>query len=214
MSVHIVNMIWILSNLHPCVSAVVCEGLKGLECCSGFAGYVWNETVHNCTSCISGFQGENCALSCPFPYYGIHCGSKCNCSEDECHHQYGYTRSFGDSSSPAAGPLANTTTAYMYPLNTVNENFNNSNAAAATDQVTDIDLTTRNDGPCGSPEDSNTSVPFSTSPLYWGLLQASNSLLTSGCPTADPLLIRAVIYRYNQNKPDTATVTSDITCLI
>ncbi|XP_048765763.2 uncharacterized protein LOC125673283 isoform X4 [Ostrea edulis] len=124
MSVHIVNMIWILSNLHPCVSAVVCEGLKGLECCSGFAGYVWNETVHNCTSCISGFQGENCALSCPFPYYGIHCGSKCNCSEDECHHQYGYTRSFGDSSSPAAGPLANTTTAYMYPLNTVNENFN------------------------------------------------------------------------------------------
>ncbi|XP_056014621.1 scavenger receptor class F member 1-like isoform X3 [Ostrea edulis] len=114
---------------------------------------------------MSGFYGENCALSCPLPYYGIQCRSKCNCSEDECHLQYGCTRSFGDcdpgvygryceltcqypgfgkncqltceceeqicnpikgcildSSSPAAGPLAKTTTAYS--LNEVNENFN------------------------------------------------------------------------------------------
>ncbi|XP_056014626.1 multiple epidermal growth factor-like domains protein 6 [Ostrea edulis] len=173
MNVHIVNVLWLLSYSYPCVSALVCKGLKGLICCSGFTGHVWNETVHNCTRCMSGFHGENCASSCPFPYYGIRCGSKCNCSEDECHHQYGCKRSFGDcdpgiygryceltcrypgfgkdcqmqceceeqkcnpitgcildSSSPAAGPLASTTTAYMYPLNTVNENFNSSSPVA------------------------------------------------------------------------------------
>ncbi|XP_056014628.1 multiple epidermal growth factor-like domains protein 10 isoform X2 [Ostrea edulis] len=122
MNVHLVNVLWLLSYSHPCVSAVVCEGLKGLTCCSGFAGHVWNETVHNCTRCMSGFHGEHCASSCPFPHYGIHCGLMCNCSEEECHHQYGCKRSFGDSSSPDAGPLAKTTTAY--PLNEVNENFN------------------------------------------------------------------------------------------
>ncbi|XP_056014632.1 uncharacterized protein LOC130052755 isoform X4 [Ostrea edulis] len=134
--IHILNVLWILSNLHPCVSAVVCEGLKGLTCCSGFAGYVWNQTVHNCTSCMSGFYGENCASSCLFPYYGIRCGSKCNCSEEECHHQYGCKRRLGD----------NVTLLF--------NSFENSSAAAGTDQVTDLDLTRRNDGFCGFPKDS------------------------------------------------------------
>ncbi|XP_056013723.1 cell death abnormality protein 1-like [Ostrea edulis] len=166
MSMGIVNVFWLLSYLHPSVSDVVCGGVNGLECCSGFTGYVWNETVHNCTRCTLGFYGENCTSPCLFPHYGYRCGLQCSCNEDECHHQYGCKRSYGDcdpgaygpyceltcsypgfgnecqmtcdcdknkcnpttgclidSSSTAAGPLAKTTTK-VYPLDTVNENFN------------------------------------------------------------------------------------------
>ncbi|XP_056013724.1 uncharacterized protein LOC125675233 isoform X1 [Ostrea edulis] len=96
MSIEIVNVFWLLSYLHPSVSDVVCGGLNGRKCCSGFTGYVWNETVHNCTRCTSGSHGENCASPCPFPHYGYRCGLQCNCNEDECHHQYGCKRSYGE----------------------------------------------------------------------------------------------------------------------
>ncbi|XP_056014630.1 scavenger receptor class F member 2-like isoform X2 [Ostrea edulis] len=162
--IHILNVLWILSNLHPCVSAVVCEGLKGLTCCSGFAGYVWNQTVHNCTSCMSGFYGENCASSCLFPYYGIRCGSKCNCSEEECHHQYGCKRRLGECDPGIYGRYCELTCRYpgfgkdcQMKCECEEQNCNPIKGcilAAGTDQVTDLDLTRRNDGFCGFPKDS------------------------------------------------------------
>ncbi|XP_056013728.1 uncharacterized protein LOC125675234 isoform X2 [Ostrea edulis] len=102
-------------------------------CCIGFYGYVWNETVHNCTRCTIGFYGDRCAFPCSFPLYGIKCAFHCNCSKEECHHQYGCKRSYGeinttiwdenaDSSSPATVPL--TTTTKSNPLSIVNENSN------------------------------------------------------------------------------------------
>ncbi|XP_056013725.1 cell death abnormality protein 1-like isoform X2 [Ostrea edulis] len=112
MSIEIVNVFWLLSYLHPSVSDVVCGGLNGRKCCSGFTGYVWNETVHNCTRCTSGSHGENCASPCPFPHYGYRCGLQCNCNEDECHHQYGCKRSYGDCDPGVHGPYCESTCPY------------------------------------------------------------------------------------------------------
>ncbi|XP_056015760.1 tyrosine-protein kinase receptor Tie-1-like [Ostrea edulis] len=109
MAVHIVIVFWSLSFLHPRVSATVCPGENGPTCCYGYVGYVWNETIHNCTSCMPGFFGKQCASSCRYPYYGFQCGLHCNCSEEECHHQHGCRRSYGDCDPGLHGPYCEST---------------------------------------------------------------------------------------------------------
>lgn len=33
---------------------------------------------------MDGYQGENCSLTCPYPFFGKECQRQCNCSEDLC----------------------------------------------------------------------------------------------------------------------------------
>lgn len=33
---------------------------------------------------MDGYQGENCSLTCPYPFFRKECQRQCNCSEDLC----------------------------------------------------------------------------------------------------------------------------------
>lgn len=35
-------------------------------------------------ACMPGFIGMNCSVSCPYPYYGVECQRRCNCSRVLC----------------------------------------------------------------------------------------------------------------------------------
>nr|XP_022290747.1 cell death abnormality protein 1-like [Crassostrea virginica] len=50
-------------------------------CCDG---YMFNDTLAECTACKPGYFGVNCSMSCPPKLYGLRCQLRCNCSEDEC----------------------------------------------------------------------------------------------------------------------------------
>lgn len=62
---------------HPKVLG--CDGFE--KCC---VGYMWNETLQNCTKCSIGFTGIRCEEQCPFPTYGEICQKECNCTRDLC----------------------------------------------------------------------------------------------------------------------------------
>lgn len=34
--------------------------------------------------CMPGYNGVNCSLLCPYPYFGVKCQRSCNCSRDLC----------------------------------------------------------------------------------------------------------------------------------
>nr|XP_022291126.1 multiple epidermal growth factor-like domains protein 10 [Crassostrea virginica] len=57
-----------------------CEGRKD-GCCEG---YMFNDTLGECTECKTGYFGENCSMPCPPGYYGQGCKLSCNCLTDEC----------------------------------------------------------------------------------------------------------------------------------
>lgn len=38
----------------------------------------------NLIGCMPGYNGVNCSLSCPYPYYGVTCQRTCNCSRELC----------------------------------------------------------------------------------------------------------------------------------
>lgn len=46
-------------------------------------------TVFFDLACPVGYIGENCALSCPYPFFGDICYHKCHCSHLQCNHMYG-----------------------------------------------------------------------------------------------------------------------------
>ncbi|XP_078333664.1 uncharacterized protein LOC144625649 [Crassostrea virginica] len=57
-----------------------CEGGSG-QCCDG---YIFNETLGNCTECENGYFGTNCSSQCPYNSYGKACQMFCNCPEASC----------------------------------------------------------------------------------------------------------------------------------
>lgn len=42
------------------------------------------ELFLNLIGCMPGYGGENCSSLCPYPYYGLHCQRRCNCSREFC----------------------------------------------------------------------------------------------------------------------------------
>ncbi|XP_061179172.1 uncharacterized protein LOC133187787 isoform X2 [Saccostrea echinata] len=64
----------------------VIQGFR--ECCSG---YKWDENFKNCTKCIPGYFGVNCAQSCKYPSFGDGCQQECKCREEECSVAWGCT---------------------------------------------------------------------------------------------------------------------------
>lgn len=50
-------------------------------------------SVYYWTECPAGYNkspsGNNCSVPCRHPSYGARCGSRCNCSKEDCHHVYG-----------------------------------------------------------------------------------------------------------------------------
>ncbi|XP_056014896.1 multiple epidermal growth factor-like domains protein 10 isoform X2 [Ostrea edulis] len=51
------------------------------KCCSG---YTWDSARQICTKCRVGYFGLYCNESCPFPYYGENCRSRCHCEKHLC----------------------------------------------------------------------------------------------------------------------------------
>nr|XP_022294822.1 multiple epidermal growth factor-like domains protein 10 [Crassostrea virginica] len=76
----IILFIWTFA-LYRCQKCTEPSG--GKICCSG---EVWNISFQSCQPCSIGFQGPNCSLTCPFPYYGKDCQSICLCSKSLCSH--------------------------------------------------------------------------------------------------------------------------------
>lgn len=37
------------------------------------------------TVCPIGFFGDKCDTECAYPWYGVQCGSKCECTDPDCH---------------------------------------------------------------------------------------------------------------------------------
>nr|XP_022295396.1 uncharacterized protein LOC111105406 isoform X2 [Crassostrea virginica] len=58
------------------------------KCCDGFK---WNKTTELCDKCSSGYNGQQCAYPCLYPYYGEDCLSKCDCTEEQCDFVFGCT---------------------------------------------------------------------------------------------------------------------------
>nr|XP_034338753.1 uncharacterized protein LOC117693004 [Crassostrea gigas] len=61
-------------------------GPDGIPYCCPF--YFLKQNV--CVECPAGYNkspsGNNCSVPCRHPSYGARCGSRCNCSEEDCHH--------------------------------------------------------------------------------------------------------------------------------
>ncbi|XP_062582383.1 uncharacterized protein LOC134244121 isoform X2 [Saccostrea cucullata] len=108
-----------------------CTGLAKGQCC---AGKVWNEVSEKCEDCSPGRWGLNCINACRAPYYGMHCMSMCNCSENEC--------------DPALGCLANqsSTTQDMHLSSKENQAFNeiSTNRMSATKSAKVLPLKNEN----------------------------------------------------------------------
>ncbi|XP_062621099.1 uncharacterized protein LOC134282708 [Saccostrea cucullata] len=59
---------------------------KGSRCSTN---YWYKEDSNECVACNQGYFGNNCTELCPFPFYGVVCVKKCNCSVDDCHYATG-----------------------------------------------------------------------------------------------------------------------------
>ncbi|XP_062591592.1 cell death abnormality protein 1-like [Saccostrea cucullata] len=49
----------------------------------------WDPNKDICIECPNGFVGENCSISCKFPYYGKKCEIVCNCNKSSCNVTHG-----------------------------------------------------------------------------------------------------------------------------
>ncbi|XP_062572144.1 uncharacterized protein LOC134234098 isoform X2 [Saccostrea cucullata] len=56
-----------------------CRG--SFRCCFG---YKWSETLRSCIVCSVGYTGIGCRMTCPYPYYGVHCQKRCQCTKEKC----------------------------------------------------------------------------------------------------------------------------------
>ncbi|XP_078314771.1 uncharacterized protein LOC144619753 [Crassostrea virginica] len=64
-----------------------CSGLKGIECCTGYA---LNVETGSCERCPIGYFGDNCSKQCVPPTYGEDCQSLCSCTDGfYCHFAFG-----------------------------------------------------------------------------------------------------------------------------
>lgn len=61
-------------------SQPVCNGYYQGCCPDSF----WNSLNQLCEPCVPGYNGANCSISCPYPYYGNQCQRKCICIKDLC----------------------------------------------------------------------------------------------------------------------------------
>ncbi|XP_078324918.1 uncharacterized protein LOC111102359 isoform X1 [Crassostrea virginica] len=76
----LVVFLFLNENIICSESGKNCEGGED-GCCDG---YMFNDTLGECTACKPGYFGVNCSMSCPPKLYGLRCQLRCNCSEDEC----------------------------------------------------------------------------------------------------------------------------------
>lgn len=76
----------ILTITTVCIACIAT--VTSLECESYFRGCcpgtLWNNKTKTCEACMDGYHGENCSISCPYPFFGKECQMICNCSEDLC----------------------------------------------------------------------------------------------------------------------------------
>nr|XP_022295625.1 scavenger receptor class F member 1-like [Crassostrea virginica] len=86
------------------MKAEICRLNEENICCDGFK---WNEATKNCDKCPSGYNGQQCAYPCIYPYYGEDCLSNCNCTEEQCDFVFGCTAN----STPMQGTVTSAQTA-------------------------------------------------------------------------------------------------------
>ncbi|XP_052708338.1 platelet endothelial aggregation receptor 1-like [Crassostrea angulata] len=87
-------MVSLLLQLLICTSMLRYLNASGCEgyfknCCPGSS---WNSETQQCEQCMPGITGVNCSSLCPYPYYGVDCQRKCNCSRNLCNVSTGCIR--------------------------------------------------------------------------------------------------------------------------